>query len=84
MPRPAWVGAQRAAPGTPEASGPRGGTWLCWGMSQRAGLTPDQAHVLARVEAIRPNYRSAAEIAPELGLAVHTAMFALQALPRRG
>ena len=55
-----------------------------WGMSQRPRLTLNQPRVLGRAEAIRPNYRSAAEIAPELGMDIHTTMFALQELLRRG
>ena len=53
-------------------------------MSQDAGLTPPQARVLRRLEAVFPHYRSAAELATELGADARSALGALQALVGRG
>jgi DNA-binding MarR family transcriptional regulator len=53
-------------------------------VSQAAGLTPPQARVLRRLEEVFPHYRSAEELATELGVDVRSALGALQALVGRG
>ena len=53
-------------------------------MSQRVDLTPEQPRVLAHLERIFPEARSAADLAPPLDLAVPAVVAALQALRRRG
>jgi DNA-binding MarR family transcriptional regulator len=53
-------------------------------VSQDTGLTPPQARVLQRLEAVFPHYRSAAELAAELGMDARSALGALQALVGRG
>jgi hypothetical protein len=49
-------------------------------MSQYVGLTASQTKVLKRLEEVFPNYRSAAEAAADLGMAVPTALAAMQQL----
>jgi DNA-binding MarR family transcriptional regulator len=53
-------------------------------MSQRTDLTPEQTRVLAHLEGIFPEARSAADLAPPLDLPVPAVVAALRALRRRG
>jgi DNA-binding MarR family transcriptional regulator len=53
-------------------------------MTQRDALTPEQTRVLAHLEQIRPDARSARDVAEALGLDVLDALPALWTLSRLG